>query len=75
MQAVVAIQRRIGMVRSFLVLIVSLGYPALTINISKDMSRSILRKAEPHGAFCLSGAYLGLGSMPQAALLVRPSVV
>ena len=61
--------------RSFLVLIVSLGYPALTINISKDMSRSILRKAEPHGAFCLSGAYLGLGSMPQAALLVRPSVV
>jgi hypothetical protein len=75
MQAVVAIQMRIGIVRSFLVLIVSLGYPALTIKISKEMSRSIPRKGEPHVAFCLSGAYLGLGSMPQAVLLARPSVV
>jgi hypothetical protein len=71
MQAVVAIQMRIGMVRSFLVLLVSLGYPALTTNIIKEMSRSILRKVEPHAAFCLGGAYLGLGSMPQAVLLLR----
>jgi hypothetical protein len=70
MQAVVAIQMRIGMVRSFLALIVALGHPALTIKISKEMSRSILRKVEPHAAFCLSGTYLGLGSMPQALLLV-----
>jgi hypothetical protein len=44
MQAMVAIQMRIGMARPFLIPFVPLGYGALTIDVIMEVNRSILRR-------------------------------